>query len=770
MSKIKYTLFILSLVVATIAQGAGRHTVSGTVIDEASGETLIGATVFDSLSRKGAVTNAYGFFSLTLPDGNVALKVSFVGYQTERYAFRLTKDTVLNIKLSGSISLKAVVVTAEREHDLKGVQMSAVDIPLEQIKTMPVLFGEADVVKTVQLMPGVQSGGEGTTGMYVRGGGPDENLYLLDGIPLYNVDHAFGFFSAFNPDAIKNITLYKGSFPARFSGRLSSVLDIYSNNGNDKSYHGSASIGAISARLNVEGPIIKEKTTFNFSARRSYLDIFTRPAIKIFSESDIDAGYNFYDINAKLTHKFSDRSRLFASFYLGNDVITIGLKESVFGNMDMRYVWGNIVTSLRWNYMITPKLFVNVTGSYTRYKNNIVFDMKDYDNRDVTLMEFQYKSGIQDLSTRADFDYHPWEKHSIKFGTTYTYHIFTPDVLVLESTDFDTNMGAPPTLAHELNNYLEDSWDITSWLRANIGANYTIFNVKGTTYQSLQPRVGLRFLAGDNLSFKTGYAHMTQYIHLLSNSNVSMPNDLWVPATENVQPMKSDQIAAGAFYNVAEIAEFSVEGYYKYMRNLIEYKDGASYMFSGDSWDEMVYSGDGWSYGVEFMARRTVGRLTGWVAYTWSKTDRLFDREGQTLNNGKVFPAKYDRRHDISIVLSFKANEKVDLSATWVFSTGNAMTLGLQNYKPLDGINMDYQYLTYLESRNNYRMPNYHRLDLSVNFNRKFKRGERTINISVYNAYNRQNPYMLYQNVSGTKLKQLSVFMLIPSVAYTYKF
>ena len=765
---LKIILLISAFFSVASVSAAARHTISGTVIDESSGETLIGATVFDSLSGKGAVTNAYGFFSLTLPDGKVALKVSFVGFQPVRYAFRLTQDTVLNIKLSGSISLKAVVVTAEREHDLKGVQMSAVEIPLEHIKSMPVLFGEADVVKTVQLMPGVQSGGEGTTGMYVRGGGPDENLYLLDGIPLYNVDHAFGFFSAFNPDAIKNITLYKGSFPARFSGRLSSVLDIYTNNGNDKSYHGSASIGAISARLNVEGPIIKEKTTFNLSARRSYLDIFTRPAVKLLSESDIDAGYNFYDINAKVTHKFNDRSRLFGSFYLGSDVISIGLNDGAWGNMDMRYVWGNIVGSLRWNYMISPKLFVNVTGSYTRYKNNIVFDMKSYDGSDEILMEFQYKSGIQDFATRADFDYHPLENHSVKFGTTYTYHIFTPDVLVLESTDFDTNIGAPPTLAHEINAYAEDSWDILPWLKANIGLNYSFFTVNGRNYSSPQPRLGLRFLANDNLSFKAGYAHMTQFIHLLANSNVSMPNDLWVPATEKVQPMTSDQVAVGGFYNLSKIAEFSVEAYYKYLSNLIEYKDGASYMFSGDTWDNMVCSGDGWSYGVEFMVRRSVGKLTGWVAYTWSKADRLFNREGESLNNGEVFPAKYDRRHDISIVMNYKINEKIDLSATWVFSTGNAMTLGLQNYKPLDGYDMDY--LTYVERRNNYRMPNYHRLDLSANFNRKFKRGERTINLSVYNAYNRQNPYMLYQNASGTKLKQLSVFQLIPSIAYTYKF
>ena len=764
----KTLVFTLLLLFAATTNAAVRRTVSGTVIDASSGETLIGATVFDSISGKGTITNAYGFFSLVLTEGEVAVKVSYVGYQPQCHYFGLAKDTVLNVKLQSSLYLKTVVVTAEREHDLKGVQMSAVEIPLEHIKSMPVLFGEADVVKTVQLMPGVQSGGEGTTGMYVRGGGPDENLYLLDGIPLYNVDHAFGFFSAFNPDAIKNITLYKGSFPARFSGRLSSVLDIYTNNGNDKSYHGSASIGAISARLNVEGPIIKEKTTFNFSARRSYLDIFTRPAIKLLSESDIDAGYNFYDINAKITHKFSDRSRLFGSFYLGNDVISIGLKDGAWGNMDMRYVWGNIVGSLRWNYMIKPKLFVNVTGSYTRYKNNIVFDMKDYNDRDVTLMEFQYKSGIQDWSARADFDYHPLENHSIRFGTTYTYHIFTPDVLVLESTDLDTNIGADPTLAHEINAYAEDSWDILPWMKVNIGLNYSFFTVNGRNYSSPQPRLGLRFLANDDLSFKAGYAHMTQFIHLLANSNVSMPNDLWVPATEKVQPMTSDQMAVGGFYNLPKIAEFSVEAYYKYMSNLIEYKDGASYMFSGDSWDNMVCSGDGWSYGVEFMVRRSVGKLTGWLAYTWSKADRLFNREGESLNNGEVFPAKYDRRHDISIVMNYRFSEKFDLSATWVFSTGNAMTLGLQNYKPLDGYDMDY--LTYVERRNNYRMPNYHRLDLSANFNRKFKHGERTINLSVYNAYNRQNPYMLYQNASGTKLKQLSVFQLIPSIAYTYKF
>ncbi len=762
------TIAVAVLILFTIQMQAARHTISGSVVDNASGETLIGATIFDKLSGKGTITNAYGYFSLPLNADSVNLYISFVGYETQIHCFRLKKDTTLNIKLNGNINLQAVVIKAEREHDLKGAQMSAVEIGSDDVKSTPTMFGEADVIKTVQLMPGVQSGSEGTTGMYVRGGGPDENLYLLDGIPIYNVDHAFGFFSAFNPDAIKDITLYKGSFPAHFGSRLSSVLDIYTNNGNDQSYHGSANIGLISAKINFEGPIVKEKTTFNVSARRTYLDIFTRPVIKYILESDIDAGYWFYDINAKITHKFSDRSRLFASYYMGNDVISIGFDEGQYANMDMDYVWGNIVGSLRWNYMINSKLFMNLTGAYTRYKNDVIFTFNTTAAQAENL-EFQYRSGIQDLSARIDFDYVPADNHSVKFGGTYTYHIFTPDVIVVKTNEIDTNTTDDKTRAHEITVYGEDTWNISRWLRANLGLNYSVFNVDGKTYQSLQPRASLRFLANDNLSFKLGYAYMTQYVHLLSNSNISLPSDLWVPSTGKVAPMNSNQVAGGMFYKLENIAEFSAEGYFKYMNNLIEYRDGASYMFSEEKWDDLVALGDGWSYGIEFMAKRNIGKVTGWIAYTWSETERLFDREGQELNRGIAFPAKYDRRHDISIVVSYKPNRKIDFSATWVFSTGNAMTLGMQRYQGIEPDNLGIlNSITYIESRNNYRMPNYHRMDVSVNFNRTLKHGERTLNISIYNVYNHKNPYMLY--TSGNRLMQLSIFQIIPSVSYAYKF
>ncbi len=771
-------VFLLWFVYGAALYGA-NYTISGIITDKKSGETLIGATVVDKLSGKGTVTNVYGFYSLTLPEGPADVHISYVGYTPIQVRLNIKKDTTLSIKLEGSIILNEVVIKAQRETDLKGSQMSAVEIPVEQIKAIPALFGEADVIKAIQLLPGVQSGSEGTAGMYVRGGGPDENLFLLDGIPIYNITHAFGFFSAFNPDAIKNITLYKGSFPARFGGRLSSVLDIYTNNGNDKEYHGSASIGLISAKINLEGPIIKEKTTFHVSARRTYFDVLSRPFIAMYSEQkgnkDINAGYYFYDINAKITHKFSDKSRLFASYYMGNDVIYNRISEYDYTS-SMRYTWGNIVGSLRWNYIIHSKLFMNITGAYTRYRSTIEVESQTKSSPFPFDTKIDYQSGIEDISARVDFDYTPNPHHNIKFGGSYVYHTFTPDVISYAvSSATDTNFGTHPIHANEILLYAEDNWEINDYLKANLGLHYSLFFVENKGYHSIQPRLSLRILANEYLSFKTGYAYMSQYIHLLSNNNISMPSDLWVPVTERIEPMNSNQVAAGAFYNLNNIVEFSIEGYYKQMNHLIEYKDGASYMFSSDNWQNKVCMGSGWSYGVEFMVQRTLGNITGWVAYTWSKTERLFDREGETLNFGKAFPAKYDRRHDISIVLSYKIKQNIDVSATWVYSTGNAFTLGLQEYEALPDTDHDYSDaspITDIESRNNYRMPAYHRLDIGINFHKKFKRGSRTINVSIYNAYNRKNPYILYRStVSGRPaLMQLSIFPILPSISYAYTF
>lgn len=774
------------------------QTVSGSVSDKSTGETLIGATVLDLVSGKGTITNTHGRYSLTLPQDSAHIRISYIGYTPEQFPLQLGDTSVeLNVQLIPSIELKTVTIRAERPTDPKSSQISAIAVPVEHLKSVPVIFGETDVLKTLQLMPGVQSGSEGMSGMYVRGGGPDQNLFLLDGVPIYNVNHLGGFFSAFNADAVKNVTLYKGSFPAHFSGRLSSVLDITTNNGNDKEYHGNLSIGAISAKFSLEGPIIKEKTTFSISGRRTYADALIQPALLLISTTDgvkTNGGYYFYDLNAKITHKFSEKSRLYASYYMGDDAIYAKFRYTYLTDNDymkLNYNWGNIVGSLRWNYVINPKLFMNISASYTRYRNNLGFGMEyfyQYDQNDFEemSMDMSYNSGIQDIAVRADFDYTPSPEHNIKYGGTFTHHIFTPEVTgiktdmsstVFESDNlsFDTILGESIIHAEELNLYAEDDWAITETLKINGGLALSGFLVQGTFYPSIQPRLSGRWMLSDNLSAKFGYAYMTQYLHLLSTSGINLPTDLWVPATARIKPMNAHQVAAGIAYNLKDLVDLSVEGYYKHMNNLMEYKDGASFWGSSAGWEDKVCLGRGWAYGLEFLAQKTLGEFTGWIGYTWSKTMRLFDRPGQVLSGGKPFPAKYDRRHDISIVLMYKPSEKFDISATWVYCTGNTATLAMQEIEQKSDMDYydDYEYygtnwLPYLEGRNNFRMPAYHRLDIGINFHKKKKHGIRTWSLSVYNVYNRHNPYMVYQD--GSKLMQLSIFPIIPSFSYQYKF
>ena len=494
-------LFGLLCFAPLVSMAQGR-TVSGTVTDAASGETLIGATVLDVLTGRGAVTNAYGHYSLTLKDDSVNLKVSYVGYESQTFAMSLVKNVQLDVKLKPSLQLDEVVITAERPGDTRSSQMSATQMTMEKIKSVPVMFGEADIIKALQLMPGVQSGSEGNSGMYVRGGGPDENLFLLDGVPLYNVSHLGGFFSAFNTDAVKNVTLYKGSFPARFGGRLSSVLDVTQNNGNDQEIHGNASIGLISAKFNLEGPIIKERTTFSISARRTYAELFLIPAIMWFNDlsndsdepapdmaqnAKFDAGYYFYDLNAKLTHKFSDKSRLYGSFYMGEDfvygkVLTVtSLGEDMY--MGFKNGWGNMIGSLRWNYQLSPKVFMNASLAYTQYRNNIVGSIEKTAGANdpaPSTMQGDYSSGIREATARVDFDYSPNPDHNIKFGTYFTRHWFTPEVATgsvdyydsvqmngafqLDSTIFN---GVVP--ANEIVAFFEDDWAITESLKINYG-------------------------------------------------------------------------------------------------------------------------------------------------------------------------------------------------------------------------------------------------------------------------------------------------------------
>ena len=788
------------------------HTISGTVVSQSSGEPLLCATVVDVRSGKGTVTNANGRFSLTLKEDTVQFRVSYVGYKSFDTLIYFNSNIFINVKLVAGIQLNTVTVNAERVASAKSSQISAIEVPMEQIKSVPVLFGETDILKTLQLLPGVQSGTEGMSGVYVRGGGPDENLFLLDGVSLYNVNHLGGFFSAFNSSAVKNVTLYKGSFPARFGGRLSSVLDITTNNGNDKEIHGDISVGLIAAKLSVEGPIIKEKTTFSFSMRRTYGDLLVQPLLGLASaleEEKIRAGYYFYDLNAKVTHKLNDKSRLYASYYMGDDVIylkvrTRTLYSAMFNNdywMKMGYNWGNIVGSLRWNYELNPKLFMNITGAYTRYRNHISMGAEehdwsdDYDNS--YSVDMSYKSGIRDLIVRSDFDYAPNPDHAVKFGGAFIHHIFTPEIMGMKMEDrqtqygeedyndkIDTVLGESRVHAEEMFCYVEDDWSISSALKVNFGLYLSGFAVEKVFYPSLQPRISGRILLNDNLSIKTGYAYMTQYMHLLSNYSINLPTDLWVPVTSRIRPMNAHQVAAGVVYNWSGIADFSVEGYYKSMENLLEYKDGASFWSSSTNWEDKVCVGKGWSYGVEFLAQRSFGKYSGWVGYTWSKTMRKFDREGMEINDGKPFPAKYDRRHDISIVMMYKPNKKFDASFTWVYCTGNATTLAMQEFQDEEttdeGDWYDSDVYGYVDGRNNFRMPAYHRMDVGVNFHKQKKRGLRTISLSVYNLYNRKNPFIVYESsryhyhyqgvTYNSALVQLSIFPFIPSISYKFEF
>ena len=791
------SFIIVLLLLCCLPTMAQRHTINGYVMDAGSKETLIGATVLDRNAGKGCATNSYGFFTLTLPEGEVDLQVAFVGYNRQDHRFMLANDTTLSFLLESSNELDEVVVEATRGTvSARNPQMSIVELPVQQIKSIPTLFGETDVLKAIQLLPGVQNGTEGSAGMYVRGGGPDENLILLDGVPVYNANHALGFFSVFNADAIKNVTLYKGSFPAHFGGRLSSVLDIRMKEGDMQEYHGNASIGIISSKVNLEGPIVKDKLSFNFSLRRTYSDLIVRPIMWITSGTsgsgnNVDFGYNFYDLNAKLNWKISDKDRLYLSCYMGDDHLLYKIKlhldeEDLYLSTinKLSWRWGNTVSALRWNHVVSKQLFMDASVNYTQYRHKLGTTL-EYSIGENNVMEdlnfdLTYNSGIHDLTAKVDFDYKPSPNHDIRFGGNYTYHIFRPDVQTMSYSgtymNMDTVLGSPNILAHETALYAEDNITLGDIFRINLGAHYSTFTVEGKTYHSLQPRASLSVMLASNLSIKAGYADMSQYVHLLSNSSLSLPTDLWVPVTATIEPMKARQVSLGCFYEIPQLFDVSVEGYYKTMDNLIEYRDGASFFGSRESWQDKVCMGRGWAYGVELLVQRSFGKTTGWIGYTWAHSNRLFDREGQVINEGKVFSAKYDRRHDISITVQHKFSKELEFSGTWVFSSGNYGTLGVQKY--YNGSWIDFGEVGAIE-RNNYRMPNYHRLDLAMNYYMDFeKHGTGILNLSIFNVYNHKNPFIVYSSYDyesdvdnpKKKLYQLTLFPIIPSISFSYKF
>ena len=795
-------------------------TVSGFVRDAKSAESLIGASVYEANTRMGTASNNFGFFSLTLPAGDVTVLTSYIGYGSRQFNLgKLDKDTVLTIELTPTAALEEVVIlgTSTSKQSVLSTQMGALEINQQTIRSTPTMFGEADIIKTLQLTPGVSSGTEGTAGMYVRGGNVDENLFLIDGNPVYQINHIGGIFSAFNPEAVSGMDFFKSGFPSRYGGRLSSVVDVHTKEGNMKEYHGSASLGLISGNLNLEGPIIKDRTSFNIALRRTWLDVLTAPAVAIANGitkkdgSRLRARYAFHDLNLKVNHIFNDRSRMYFSLYNGNDVLKGGSTdfpdEGYEGNFnydtDLSLRWGNIMATAGWTYVFNNRLFGKVSGVFTRYHSklrstihNVEGNEGDDDYYD-SFSENTTNTGIMDVGLRTSFDYLPASSHHIRFGGDYLVHRFQPEYN--RSVAYDKSGSIPTEIGkeyandllwgHEAGVFAEDDWSLSKAVRVNAGLRFSLFNVQGKTYTGLEPRVSLRWLLDDNLSFKASYSRMNQYVHLISNSTISLPTDAWMPVTRKLKPLVSDQVSAGFYYNLNKDYNFSVEGYYKTLDNLLEYRDGHTFTPSFLNWEEKLTVGEGRSYGVEFMVRKEIGRTTGWIGYGLSWSDRQFDE----LNKGERFPARFDNRHKLNIVVMHKISPKVEISAAWSYASGNHVTLSLENYDeygnpgrndyvggyPYDG---SYGTIDYFEGRNNYQLPAYHRLDLGIKIYRPKKKGRMGIwTISIYNVYSRMNPFMIYKKdkrvfdpKDGYKFvpvfKTVGIMPIIPSISYTYKF
>jgi outer membrane receptor for ferrienterochelin and colicin len=777
----KANLFFISILLCLSSTAQTKFTVSGYITEKGSQENLPGVNVYIPKLKVGTSTNTYGFYSLTIPKDSVELVFSFVGFKSQKTAFLLDKNISLSIEL-GVEELAEVTVSAEQTKKTSDeVQMSSVDIPIEQIKQIPALLGEKDVMKVIQLMPGIQKGSEGSAGIYVRGGGADQNLIILDEATVYNANHLFGFFSVFNGDALKSVEVIKGGFPARYGGRLSSVIDLQMKDGNKEKIKGEAGIGIISSRFTLEGPIIKGKSSFLVSARRTYIDVLIYP----FLPSDSKGGYYFYDLNAKLNYVFNDKNRLFLSGYFGRDKFYSRFKST---DTESRagLSWGNATSTLRWNHLFSSRLFSNASFIFTNYQLGITASNK----AGSSYFNLKYGSSIRDFGVKYNFDFMPNPNHYIKFGMNHIWHHFTPQAVVIKSssaTEFSNEKGTNID-TYEGGFFIEDDWKATSKLRMNAGLRLSTFASNGATFFNPEPRASLRYLLGNEFSIKTSYALMNQYLHLLSNTGIGLPTDLWVPATNKTKPQQSQQIALGLAKDISDKdVTITVEGYYKWMNNVLNYKEGASFLaISGDNeskakndWQNNVVSGKGLSYGAEVLVQKKVGKFTGWIGYTLSWTWLQFD----SLNFGERFHARYDRRHDISLVGIYKASDRITLSSTWVYGTGNAITLPLSSYAVqqqtslASSVNDPYFYPQQVNDygkKNAFRMAAYHRLDFGVQFHKKLKRCERIFEFSLYNVYSRQNPFFYYteydNNAKRLKLMQFSLFPILPSFSWTYKF
>lgn len=773
--KLRLTLFAIVLALSTNAQTT-KYTVSGIIKDKKTGETAIGATLrVKELTATGVVSNEFGFYSITLPAGTYTFIITYLGYTEVQKKVVLDKNQKLDVQLEEqATTLNEVVVSGEKKDAaITNAKMGVEKLDIVEISKIPVLFGEKDILKTIQLLPGIKGAGEGNSGFYVRGGSADQNLILLDDAPVYNASHLLGFFSTFNSLAIQDVEIYKGLMPAQYGTRLSSTLDIKMKNGNDQKFHVAGGIGTISTNLAVEGPIVKNKGSFLVTARRTYADVF----LKLSTNDDLkNSKLYFYDLNLKSNYNINDKNRIFLSAYFGRDVL--GAKNQ-FG-LD----WGNATATLRWNHIINDKLFSNTSFIFSDYNYKLSFDINSESN--VTI-----NSKIRDYNFKQEFQYFLNPQNKIRAGINIIHHTIIPGQVTQTG---ETGINAP-TLQNRyaIDNaiYIDNNWTATDRINVDYGLRLSGFNALGggdfytfdaegnvtestyygsnqvvANYYYLEPRITASYRLNKSSSVKTGYARTTQNLHLISNSTTASPTDLWIPSSLNTKAEIGDQVSLGYFKNLKDNQyEVSAEAYYKLMQNQVDYKNGANTIANDKIEGELLY-GKGQAYGLEILLKKKFGRFNGWIGYTLSKSERLIDG----INDNKWYNAKQDRTNDVSVVGIYELSKKWSFSATWVYTTGAPVTYPTGKYTIDDETVFAYQ------GRNSSRMPNYHRLDIGATFQaRKTEKYESSWNFSIYNAYARANAYSISfkddpDDPTKTQAVQTTLFKLIPSISYNFKF
>ena len=778
-----FTLLTLSCLTFAQAQNSEKITVSGTVSDAETGETLIGATVRIADGDAGTVTNEYGFYSLSVPRAETEITVAFsyIGFQNVDRKIIPSADRTLNVALGTGVNLEEVVVKANSfEEQLNSTEMSVETITTREAKLLPALLGESDILRTIQLKPGIPSGSEGSTGLFVRGGGSDQNLIELDEAIVYNPNHLFGFFSTFNTDAVKDLKLYKGGFPAEYGGRLSSVIDVKLKEGNNKKFSGRGGIGLISSRLTLEGPIVKEKASFMVSGRRTYVDIFTRQINKRNAddpEANLIPDYSFYDLNTKLNYTLSNKDRLYLSGYFGRD--NFGFENDFF---NFSFDWGNVTGTARWNHVFNPRLFANTTLTFSDYKYDI--------RNEVTGFSFDLGSSIRDMTFKSDYYYNLNNAHTLRFGGTATYHQFEVGRLKAGSDDGVLSFSAGTEYdGTEAALYLSDEYSPNKRLSVNAGLRLSSFFNDGTAYFNVEPRVASLYRLTERLSLKASYARMTQYLHLVSSSGFALPTDVWYPSTAAVKPQISNQAAAGFSLLLGDKFFLTNEYYYKNLRNQVDFIDGAD-LFANPDLEGDFAIGRGYAYGAELSLEKKEGKFTGWIGYTlaWVRLGEFTPLDPlETFGQGlSYFSPRYDRRHDISVVALYEINRRLSATASWVYGSGDLIWLPTGRFVFQDTEGAEFQAAAPVYGdRNNVRLAPFHRLDVSFIIKFFPKWGESDLTLSAFNAYDRRNAFFVYlepefrEVTDGEEViqiperiaaKQVSLFPVLPSATFNFKF